>query len=536
MTQVKKPNLGLYIASITALVVMSLGLFKALPALMNPTATEASALFQFDNPYGAAVTSPDVDGKWMTYVDFRDNGAANIYNYDFTTGEEKMLTWNQPAVNASVAIPKIDGGFVAYTNILEDGTYALNYFNPFMYVNTVVAESKDVISTPSFDKHNIVYIAENQVHWFDIDRNVSEQISVSSAKKSSAVVNGNTAYWLEATGSHFDLVKYELDYATKKVLLSKQPIVGTISASGNVIAFAKTDGNQSDIYTVNDKTGVVTQITKTGFSETSPVIFGNHIAYNETLTSAKDPEIAVFDRKTGLKTTLTNDSLYHSTVSVAQDRLVWSDTRSGVSKVYVYDFTSTDKRIGNNVSKKAVVRLADATPTAPAVPVVEEQDVDTDGDGLSDEKELNHYKTSPNRVDTDGDGLQDNDEIFTYHTDPLKFDSDEDGFGDGTEVKTGHNPLLKKGIDTRYGVKRFSKDVEAVKAKQLKASLEAKLGTGNIGIHRDQWPFYANAYIYGGYSIEEVIRSSRGGYGIISDSMPAAEWRNTQMYRDAITF
>lgn len=536
MTHVTKPKLGLYITSIAAIAGVSLALIKALPALTSADSVEAAAMFQFNNPYGAAVANPDVDGDWMTYVDFRDNNTANIYNYNFATGEEKMLTWNASPVDASVAVPKIDDGFVAYTNKLADGSYVLNYFNPYMYVNTNVSQSKDVISTPSFDNHNIVWTQANQVYWFDIDRNVSEQISVSSAKKTSAVVNGNTAYWLEENGSYWDIMKFELDYGIRKAVLTGQPIVGTISASGNNIAYTKTDGQQTDVYTVHAKTGAVTQVTKTGFSETNPVIFANHIAFDETIVSDTDPEIAVVDRKTGMKTTLTNDSLFHSTVSVAQHRLAWSDTRSGVSKVYVYDLLSSEDRIHHNTQKTSYLRISDAAPTAPAVPVVEQQDIDTDGDGLSDDKELNHYKTSVHRVDTDGDGLQDNDEIFTYHTDPLKFDSDEDGLGDGTEVKTGQNPLLKLGVDTRYGMKRFEKNVESVRAKQLKSALEGKLGKGQIGIHRDDWPFYANAYIYGGYSVEEVIRSSRGGYGIISDLVPAEQWRQTHQYRDAITF
>lgn len=55
--------------------------------------------------------------------------------------------------------------------------------------------------------------------------------------------------------------------------------------------------------------------------------------------------------------------------------------------------------------------------------------LDTDGDGLDDEKEK-YYGTNPKSIDTDRDGIDDYLEIFKYHTNPLNSDSDGDGFVD----------------------------------------------------------------------------------------------------------
>ena len=51
---------------------------------------------------------------------------------------------------------------------------------------------------------------------------------------------------------------------------------------------------------------------------------------------------------------------------------------------------------------------------------------DTDGDGLSNEREL-EYVTDPASWDTDGDGLGDYEEVLKYRTNPLSADSDNDG-------------------------------------------------------------------------------------------------------------
>ncbi len=60
--------------------------------------------------------------------------------------------------------------------------------------------------------------------------------------------------------------------------------------------------------------------------------------------------------------------------------------------------------------------------------------MDTDGDGLTDSEETNNYMTDPQKADTDGDALNDGDEVNVHNTDPLNSDSDNDSLGDGSEV------------------------------------------------------------------------------------------------------
>jgi len=69
--------------------------------------------------------------------------------------------------------------------------------------------------------------------------------------------------------------------------------------------------------------------------------------------------------------------------------------------------------------------------------------LDSDADGLIDSEEVRAYKTNPHKSDTDGDGLSDGQEVFTYRTDPLNPDTDGDGMSDGEEVIKGRDPLKK---------------------------------------------------------------------------------------------
>ena len=61
--------------------------------------------------------------------------------------------------------------------------------------------------------------------------------------------------------------------------------------------------------------------------------------------------------------------------------------------------------------------------------------VDSDGDGLSDEDEINVHHTDPNEADSDQDGISDGTEVLELGSDPNKLDSDSDGMPDGFEYQ-----------------------------------------------------------------------------------------------------
>lgn len=65
--------------------------------------------------------------------------------------------------------------------------------------------------------------------------------------------------------------------------------------------------------------------------------------------------------------------------------------------------------------------------------------VDSDGDGLDDQREIG-IGTDPDNWDTDADQLSDGDEVIIWKTDPLRPDTDGDGYVDGAEVRSGYSP------------------------------------------------------------------------------------------------
>ncbi|OGU57319.1 MAG: hypothetical protein A2X64_06310 [Ignavibacteria bacterium GWF2_33_9] len=69
------------------------------------------------------------------------------------------------------------------------------------------------------------------------------------------------------------------------------------------------------------------------------------------------------------------------------------------------------------------------------------QNPDTDGDGLTDGREVEKIKSNPLNPDTDDDGLNDYEEVMQYLTNPLSNDSDQDGLRDGEEISRKLEPL-----------------------------------------------------------------------------------------------
>jgi OOP family OmpA-OmpF porin len=66
--------------------------------------------------------------------------------------------------------------------------------------------------------------------------------------------------------------------------------------------------------------------------------------------------------------------------------------------------------------------------------------LDTDGDGLTDERELSEHGTDPGNPDSDGDGISDGVEVHTG-TQPMNPDTDADGAMDGAE-DANHDGVL----------------------------------------------------------------------------------------------
>ncbi len=97
-----------------------------------------------------------------------------------------------------------------------------------------------------------------------------------------------------------------------------------------------------------------------------------------------------------------------------------------------------DVQIYNRVLVPSEVQFLHDNPGEPIRSTAPE---DSDGDGLTDEEEVNLHHTDPLLADTDGDQRTDGEEVRGEPmTDPLNVDTDGDGFDDGFEVCQDADP------------------------------------------------------------------------------------------------
>ncbi len=97
------------------------------------------------------------------------------------------------------------------------------------------------------------------------------------------------------------------------------------------------------------------------------------------------------------------------------------------------DSGSTRLRNTGNAGDVPAADPSDPYPGEPDPSDIPDCDVDSDGDGLTDDEE-DILGTDPHDPDTDDDSLTDGQEVLAYDTDPNDPDTDHGGVDDGTEV------------------------------------------------------------------------------------------------------
>jgi hypothetical protein len=120
---------------------------------------------------------------------------------------------------------------------------------------------------------------------------------------------------------------------------------------------------------------------------------------------------------------------------------------------------------------------ASDVPADAVADTVEVADTDTDGDGISDDYEINVYATDPGLWDTDGDGLSDGDELLTTGSDPFVWDTDGDGVADGDEAAAGSDLLDPASVPGGTDEPTLGTSIEDTDNDRLADADEAAIGT-----------------------------------------------------------
>jgi hypothetical protein len=145
--------------------------------------------------------------------------------------------------------------------------------------------------------------------------------------------------------------------------------------------------------------------------------------------------------------------------------------------------------------------------------------------------------TARNLQDSDRDGIDDDEENLRM-TNPWNADTDRDGKEDGQEITQGTNPRSKINIQStvererRYGKVRLSDPLqEKSEADHLHEELEKAFSGQRFPVAGSSYLRMVNAYIYGRYTVDEIVDEITYKSGTVHPSIKASEWRTSRDYR-----
>lgn len=146
-------------------------------------------------------------------------------------------------------------------------------------------------------------------------------------------------------------------------------------------------------------------------------------------------------------------------------------------------------------------------------------------------------QTASEYEDTDGDKLSDAYE-YKIGTNPFSWDSDGDGYSDGNEMQHGWDPnIAGSTLDTKlqasnYYMPKRAYDYRVAQDRELRNYVNKRLG--NIQVSAKNWRVLSDAYIYGNYPAEAIVKAIKFGGYTVHPTISWDQWKNSSQYQNYI--
>ncbi len=237
---------------------------------------------------------PVISGQRVAWIDFR-NFNANVFLYDFSTGQEKQITTDlKEQVNVSIS-----GDLIVWE-----------------------------------DWRNV----DADIFLYDITTGVEQQITSNSAVQTKPDISGNKIVWQDLRDSNWDIYLYDVTIGIEKKITNSLVNQLRPAISGDKIVWEDSRNGNSDIYMYAISTGGEKRITQNSLVDWNADISGDWIVWERTLNETSS--IILYDITTGVEKTILSNGQKGLRPVVAKNYVVWKDFRNGNGDIYVYNIAN----------------------------------------------------------------------------------------------------------------------------------------------------------------------------------------------------
>lgn len=498
----------------------------------SKTNSTAQAAAEIRLTKGIDISGYDISDQYAAWRAYQD-GAYNVYVYSFA--DKSTTKVNAAAVAVDTLGPYILQRYVYWVDHVADG-WVINQHDILTGTDRLIKKTDTRIQSLALYDGYVTYIVKVDdthnnvvlVTLYDLTERIltdGKSWSADVAVFKNFVVWSQYPHALGVDDTHLkgDIMSYQIDSQYTHALLPSMEGIGYVGLADTTLAFMQRVNNASVISIYYMNTGGSYQLSSSDKNAAYPSLSADTIAYMTLGDGQKQIHYFRFGSNQWGTLSSVGASKLPPQVSVDGKKIAWLDNRAGTSDFYYYDFSAQAEELDQDKDG-----LSDAEEIKLGTNVYA---VDTDNDGLTDREEVERYHTNPTKWDTDGDGLSDSEEVLHWMTNPLKADSNSNGLSDVQDLKTGFSPVEPTQQFTSYaGVMRGpSLGEEYQQSKELRDGLNTLLGAGHWHMGGSaNWFKMVNAYIYGGYTVEEVASYARGNSYALSANTPAEYWRAYQ--------
>ncbi|MDD1664859.1 MAG: hypothetical protein LUQ32_05850 [Methanomicrobiales archaeon] len=264
-------------------------------------------------------------------------------------------TWTPPPAGVEVEVSsgpsddypgKFDGDLIVYEADRGQGDSDIYLYNITSGMTTAVATGPAIQRSPSVYGGRAVYSAyevrqfnrtDADIYVYDIASGVTKRLTLPGDQLNPRIYGDLLAWQDEPPGrSSVNIVLYDLGTLARMKVPARTWAYTPDLSGGRVIWIDYPTAPAVYLYDILGKT--VKRVTnKTGI-QGAPALDGDRIAWADTRNDYA--EIYVLDLKTGVETNVTSDNTNHFTPAISGDRVVWVDFRNGNRDIYLYDLAA----------------------------------------------------------------------------------------------------------------------------------------------------------------------------------------------------